>query len=114
MKYLIFILALLAIDCSDNFRELNCESSSDGSRSYIFSNQRVQVITSEDEGSWSCDYFQHTHDLIRCKVYSADNSSMDIIYYDYDESIKDNRNYFGANNPSYSKTYTWEGYCGKS
>ena len=114
MKYLIFILGLLAVGCSDNFRELNCESSSDGSRSYIFNNQRVQVITSEEEGSWSCDYFRQTQDFLRCKVYSADNSSMDIVYSDYEESIDDTRVYFGANNPSYSKTYTWKGYCGKS
>ena len=39
---------------------------------------------------------------------------MDIVYSDYDESIDDTRVYFGANNSSYSKTYTWKGYCGKS
>ena len=114
MKQLIIILALLAVGCSDNFRELNCESSSDGNRSYIFNNQSVQVITSEDEASWSCDYFRQTQDFLRCKVYSADNSSMDIVYSDYEESIDDTRVYFGANNPSYSKKYTWKGYCGKS
>jgi hypothetical protein len=114
VKQLIIILALLAVGCSDNFRELNCESSSDGNRSYIFNNQSVQVITSEDEASWSCDYFRQTQDFLRCKVYSADNSSMDIVYSDYEESIDDTRVYFGANNPSYSKPYTWKGYCGKS
>jgi hypothetical protein len=114
VKYLIFILALFTLSCSDDFRKLNCKSPLEGSRSYIFNNQRVQVKTWEEEASWNCDYFQQTYYSIRCKVYSADNSSMDIVYYDSDESIKDTRVYFGANNPSYSKTYTWEGYCGKS
>ena len=67
VKQLIIILALLAVSCSDNFRELNCESSSDENRSYIFNNQSVQVITSEDEASWSCDYFRQTQDFLRCK-----------------------------------------------